>query len=271
MFWEIILFFVYSILIVIISKYILVKLLRKLAVSLNLSSKTVGNIAGIATSVPEFLTVSFSALAGLASTSIFNILSSNIINTCQYALAIILNKNQKQLNNKAIRIQLTLVAITIFIPIIMLITNIEFRWYIVPIFIFLFIFFYYINFNAHKLYLKIEEQKESKRKYTKRKIGMIAVYTIYLLITTIALYFVGDRLSNALQNLADIFKIPELVLGIMLGFITSLPELITFFESQRHHKEDREGVIEATNNLFASNLLNLFVIQSIGIIIMNLV
>lgn len=271
MFLEVIKFLIYSILIVVISKYILVKLLRKLALSLNLSSKSVGNIAGIATSVPELLTVSFSALAGLEAISVFNILSSNIINICQYAFSIILNKNQKQLRNKAIQIQLILVAITIFIPIIMLITNIKFKWYIVPIFIFLFIFFYYINYNAHKLYLKIEEQKESKREYTRKKISIIVMYVIYLLVTTIALYFVGDKLSSVLENLADISNIPELVLGIALGFITSLPELITFFESQKHHTEDREGVIEATNNLFASNVLNLFIIQSVGILIMIMV
>ena len=50
---EIIKFIIYSILIVVISKYILVTTLRKLAESLNLKAKTVGDIAGYATSVPE--------------------------------------------------------------------------------------------------------------------------------------------------------------------------------------------------------------------------
>lgn len=65
------------------------------------------------------------------------------------------------------------------------------------------------------------------------------------------------------------FDIPQFVIGIALGFITSLPELITFFESQRHHKkEDSDlGVVEATNNLLTSNVLNLFFIQSVGILI----
>ena len=74
-----------------------------------------------------------------------------------------------------------------------------------------------------------------------------------------------------MESLAEIFNIPELVLGIALGFITSLPELITFFESQKHYTEEQEGMVEATNNLLASNVLNLFIIQSIGIIIMELV
>ena len=63
---------------------------------------------------------------------------------------------------------------------------------------------------------------------------------------------------------------PEIVLGIALGFITSIPELITFFESQKHYKNENIGelgVVEATNNLLTSNVLNLFAIQSIGILI----
>ena len=276
MFLEIIKFLIYSILIVLISKYILVKLLRKLALSLNLSSKTVGNIAGVATSVPELLTVSFSAFAGLVSTSVFNIISSNIINVCQYTLAVMLNKNQKQIRNKGIRIQLILVMFTILIPIFMLVLNIEFKWNIVPIFILLFILFYYMNSNVHKLYLKKEDEEKSKKiekeKESQSKKSVIVIkYAIYLLLTSVALYFVGDQLSNVLESLAEIFNIPELVLGIALGFITSLPELITFFESQKHYTEEQEGMVEATNNLLASNVLNLFIIQSIGIIIMELV
>ena len=69
--------------------------------------------------------------------------------------------------------------------------------------------------------------------------------------------------------------LPYLNDEVLLGFITSIPELITFFESQKHYKkkskDDILGVVEATNNLFTSNILNLFVIQSIGIVIYSLV
>ena len=63
---EIIKFLIYSALIVIISKYILVKTLRKLGENLNLKAKTVGNIAGAATSVPELLTITTSTLRGFS-------------------------------------------------------------------------------------------------------------------------------------------------------------------------------------------------------------
>jgi len=65
-----------------------------------------------------------------------------------------------------------------------------------------------------------------------------------------------------------------MILGILLGFITSIPELITFFEAQKYYVLDRNaelGVIEATNNLLTSNLFNIFVIQSLGIIIFSIV
>ena len=64
MFLEIIKFIIYSALIVLISKYILVTTLRKLAESLKLKPKTVGNIAGYATSIPELLTITTSSLRG---------------------------------------------------------------------------------------------------------------------------------------------------------------------------------------------------------------
>ena len=156
-----------------------------------------------------------------------------------------------------------------------MIFDIDFKIQIVPIFILLFIFFYYINSNLHKLYFKTKEDKtkSNERKIkSNSKIFIVLKYTIYLLITSILLYWIGNKLSDVLEELARIFFISEIILGIALGFITSLPELITFFESQKHHKEEKEeGIVEATNNLLASNMLNLFIIQSIGIVISRFV
>ena len=94
---------------------------------------------------------------------------------------------------------------------------------------------------------------------------------LYLIITGILLFIIGDILGKTLENLCDGFGIPQFIIGILLGIITSVPELITFFEAQKHYKAQKEddilGVVEATNNLLTSNILNLFIIQSIGIMI----
>ena len=100
------------------------------------------------------------------------------------------------------------------------------------------------------------------------------MYTIFLIAIAILLYIVGNLLSGILESLCMKFNVPQMVIGILLGFITSIPELITFFEAQKHHKKEenaRDGVVEATNNLLTSNILNLFMIQAIGIIIYSFV
>lgn len=98
---EIVKFIIYSLIIVYVSKSILVKLLRKIAEILDLSPKTVGNIAGFATSMPELLTVVFSAMQGLIDTSIYNIVSSNVINVIQYITSIVINKNRKSIKKQS--------------------------------------------------------------------------------------------------------------------------------------------------------------------------
>ena len=277
-------FFILSFGIVLIAKYLLAPVLRKISNLLGLGPKATGNIAGFATSVPELLTVTFSASAGFIGTSIYNILISNIINLIQYIFAVYLNKNQKFLNNRAIKIDLVMVVITILIPIILMIFNLEVDIALVFVFFLLLGLFYYINYNVHKLYLEKEdkeilqeeiEEEKKKNRFKRKNKKIILLYWIFLLLIAISLYIVGELLSATLENLNTSFKFPEFVLGIDLGIITSIPELITFIEAQRKNKKSEEnkklGVIEATNNLLTSNILNLFVIESIGIILYTLI
>ena len=276
---EMVKFIIYSGLIVLISKYILVVTLRKLAEALNLKAKIVGDVAGYATSVPELLTITTSSLRGLTGASVYNILSSNVINLIQYIGAIMLNKNTSKLRNKAIVTDLILVFFTIVIPIFFLKFDIELKLAIVPIFIILYILFRFLNNHVHKLYLKsedaeLEEEIEEKKLEQKKKPKKIVRYVVTLIVTGILLFIVGELLGDTLENLCKLFGVSEVIVGILLGFVTSLPELITFFESQRHYKkvdDDMLGVVEATNNLLTSNILNLFAIQTIGIIIISIV
>lgn len=273
---EIIKFFIYAILIVIISKYMLVKALRKLAENLKLKPRTIGNIAGIATSIPELLTVTISSFKGLMGTSVYNIISSNVINFIQYSASLIVNKNHKAIKNKGIIIQNILVILTIIFPIILLKLENTLNIVIVLVLVAIYIIFYWISKKIHERYLsyediKIEErekEQEVKEKYNNKQ---SFIYIGYILIAGILLYFIGDALGSVLENLSEIFGIAESILGILLGMITSIPELVTFFEAQNHYKKEEDknllGVIEATNNLLTSNMLNLFVIQAIGILI----
>lgn len=230
--------------------------------------------------MPEFLTISVSSFRGLMSASIVNVLSSNIINFIQYIWTVFLNKNQKILTNKAIKIDLFLIFITIALPILLIFFNIEINLGIIPIFIILYALFIYLNSNVHKLYLKkeddiLQEKIKKEQRWEKNNRRKTIKYVLYLLCTGVLLFIISELLGNTLEKLCNQFGIPQSFIGILLGFITSIPELITFFESQKHYKNRKDesilGVVEATNNLFTSNILNIFVIQSVGVVIYNMV
>lgn len=259
-------------LIVLVSKYLLISLLRALSKTLSLNAKITGNITGIATSIPELLTVSFSALSGLANASAFNILSSNIINTLQYFTSITLNKNVRILKKKNILIDLILVGITIIIPIIIILLGKENDIWIAPVFILLFFVFSKISKINHKNHSENVKgtKSENKENRKNKKIVMVTLQIVGLLAVGLLLFIIGNMLSSTLENLCNIFGISQGLIGVILGFMTSMPELITFFESQKHHKKTKNeeaGVVEATSNLLTSNMMNLFIIQTIGIAI----
>lgn len=189
-----------------------------------------------------------------------------------------LNKNIKILKNMALRIDIVLVFVTIILPLMLIGAKVEVNIEIVPLFILLFLLFTYIDKNAHKLYIEKGENKaykqiEREKNFLKGNKEKAILYGIILIATMIVLFFIGNQLSISLEQLCITFGLPELLLGVVLGFSTSIPELITFFEAQKHYKKDKNeelGVIEATNNLLSSNLLCLFIIQSIGIVIYNI-
>ena len=128
--------------------------------------------------------------------------------------------------------------------------------------------------NAHKLYLKEEDKEiaEIQKKEDRWEIGnkrKIARNVVVLIVTGILLFVIGNLLGNTLETLCHRFNVPQLIVGVVLGFATSIPELITFFESQKHYAKSKNnilGVVEATNNLLTSNMMNLFLIQSIALI-----
>lgn len=264
-------FIICSILIVIISKNILATTLRKLAQSMNLKSKTVGNIAGIATSVPELLSLGIAGFTGLIDTGIFNILSSNVINVLEYFLTVKINGNIKKMKNKVIIIELIIVLITIIIPVIIYVKDIELNFMIIIIFLLLFCIFSITDSKIHKKYLGKENEIEKEQGAEEKDKKQILKYIIILIGATILIFITGNILSDSLETLCNNFGVSQIIIGILLGVITSAPEFITFNEAQKYHKkeskEQLKGVIEATNNLISSNMLNLLVIQSIGILI----
>ena len=211
MIYEIIKFLIYSILIVVVAKYVLVKALRRIAENLNLSSKVVGNVAGTATSVPELLTVSIASFSGLIEISVFNILISNIINLIQYFGTIILNKNFKLLKNKALIFDMFLVFITICIPLLFIVNRVTLNINFIPAFIILYFLFIYLNARTHICYLNIESDNLKKKNNDIKNIITIIIDIFVLILSVIILFFISNRIEEVLKNLFFSFKISQTI------------------------------------------------------------
>ncbi len=82
----------------------------------------------------------------------------------------------------------------------------------------------------------------------------------------VALYLLGDVLGDSIYELGVAFAVPVVVLGALTAIATSLPELTTFFASYAAHKRaGTDGNAEVMHNMMASNVVNLFLVQAIGV------
>lgn len=262
---ELIKFLLLSICIVLITKFMLIPVLRKIIEELNLSNKVAGKIIGISTSLPELISAIVSSCSGLLLVTTYNIISSNIINVMLFYISIIFNKNIKYLKNKKIKIELIMVSITILFSILLLGFKNNSNIYIVIFLMISYLIYNSFNKEIHKKLINIDFSLLKKHS---KNILKIILYIILIILTGGLLFIVGYYLENVLTTLSYSFEIPSIILGFILGISTSIPEFITFFSSQKVHLFNRyKGVEEATSNLLSSNMFNLCIVESIAIII----
>ena len=97
---------------------------------------------------------------------------------------------------------------------------------------------------------------------------------IKLIIELLIIIFVSKNLLvPVLRKVGELLELKPQTIGNISGIATSIPELITFIESQKFYKNKDNilGLVESSNNLVVSNTLNLFLIWPISIIISLLV
>lgn len=275
---QFLLFFVYAALIIVIAKYMMMYFIRKISYAFQLSTGTTGKIIGYATSTPELIGSVAAASVGMIATSIFNILSSNIINVFLFLSAAIYYKKQKDLYKKEYLDEYIITAITILLPIAILVIGVQTHWSLIPLLGLLFFVYLFVDksFNSVNVNDKDNTKKNKLLEKSKDKnpkdFKKITFYFGMLVLSILILYILGNRLGNVLETLGANFGIPELLLGILMGVITSLPELTSFFCSFSYYKEDNEeagdkATLEALNNLTSSNASNLFLIQTIALLV----
>lgn len=237
---------------------------QKLARAANFSRSATGQMLGYLTSAPELVATIFVAATGLFAVVTTNILGSNIINVLLATVAAIWFRQMGILGSKEFRFEQAIVLGSIIIPIALLVTGQDTAlWSGIAL------------FAGYLAYLRVMrgrqeapapvEGEDAVRPWSDGK-GKIALQVVILIAGLVGLYVLGDILGDSVYELGVAFAVPAVVLGTLTAVATSLPELTTFFSSYAaHRKAGTDGNSEVMHNLMASNVVNLLVVQAVGV------
>lgn len=259
-------------LIVAISRFLLYKPAKGISHRLKFDEQNSGQLLGYLTSAPELVTTIFVALNGFMLTVAFNILSSNVINVfLALSAALVFGKARLLFSRKLWREQLLIVA-SIVVPVLLLLTDqVESAW-VIPVFLLGYVGYLVVLKRISQdspiptEYGDVVHVEADSRLSTK---AYVAINGLIIVIALAGLYFLGNALGGNVQELGTTYGVSEIILGIAIGVVTSLPELTTFFASYAWHRanDSDRATEEVTHNLLASNVSNLLLIQTIGLAI----
>lgn len=281
--FNIILFITLVLAIVLVTRNLMIISIRKIAIYLRWNNNVVGQLLGYATSTPELINAFVAASIGMMSASIFNVLSSNIVNIIFVLLVSSKYNRLKSLKHKKFRTDYIFVIVTLLIPILLIFTNFSENILSVPFLMIVYGMFLYLSkynnyFEEENEELEIYEKrvKLSEYKLKKKHLSLDRRKKVLksfgiLVLSLVILYFLGNYLGDTLESLGNNFKIPGYIIGIVMGVITSIPELITFMSSYKRHRRYKsinkdKGAVEVINNLVTSNVSNLCIIQTAAIL-----
>jgi Ca2+/Na+ antiporter len=237
--------------------------------ALSLSSKAKGQILGYATSTPELVVVVASALSGVFEAGFWNIASSNIINCVLLASAVLAYRQHKELFRVGFLDEIAFGLVSVAVPIVLFRLDIPITAGVAGS---LFAFFI-----VYKVLDRIFNPKPaSPDSADGRPPGRLG-FGLFLLAAGLLVVIVAGRfLGGSAATLVRQAGTPVWLVGWILGVITSLPEMTSFFEIYRLSRE--RGTLRLTHDtqecldaLVASNMSNLGIILPIGALVFLLV
>ena len=255
--------------IILVARFALYEPAQKLARAANMSRAATGQMLGYLTSTPELVATIFVAATGLFSVVSYNILGSNIVNVFLALIAALWFRQVRKLRGNAFRFEQLVIAASIAIPIVLLVTGQDSAWWSGIALIAGYIAYLLVMRKRHEAGGPVEDE-DAVRPWSDGK-ARVALQIVIIVIGLVALYLLGDLLGNSIFELGVAFAVPTIILGGLTAIATSLPELTTFFASYAaHRKSATDGNAEVMHNIMASNVVNLLVIQAIGVAIFQI-
>ena len=245
-------------------KYGLLRGIDQMADSLRWSAKTRGQITGYATSVPELVCLVSAGLAGVWQAGLWNIASSNIINLVLMISAVVYFKQHKGLFRRRFVDEIGFAMMAIAVPIGLMTVGLDTQWYLVPVLLGFFLVYRIVDRSVNRPGVSVADDEEAAA-------GSLPLGLMFVLGAMIAIIVAGIFLGDATASVVEQLGVHPAIAGWILGFVTSIPELVTFFAVySTARKEETLGDLndtqEALDNLTGSNMANVGFVYPLGLL-----
>jgi Ca2+/Na+ antiporter len=255
--------------IVLLVKFGLLRSIDQIANAMHWSAKARGQVTGYATSVPELVCLVSAGLAGVWEAGLWNIASSNIINVVLMSLAVVRYRQVRELRNLRFLDELAFAALAIAVPVVLMQWRMDTRWFLVPLLLGFFVIYQVVDKRLNRT--NEQDEKSADEAVGNLHFGLILGLTALIAIT-VAGVFLGDATAAVVEQMG----IRPTIAGWILGFVTSIPEVVSFFAvyaaSHREGRlDDLNDTQEALDNLTGSNMSNVGVVYPVGLLAFLLV
>jgi len=244
-------------------KYGLLKGIDHIANAMNWSAKARGQVTGYATSVPELVCLTAAGLAGVWEAGLWNIASSNIINAGLMLIAVLYYRQFGELFNRRFFDEVGFAAAAVCVPIVLMGVGLDTQWYLIPI-----LLGFFVTYQVVDKMVNPPEEADGPAVETVGSLPMGFLLAITALVAiAIAGIFLGDATANVVKQLG----IHPAIAGWILGTVTSIPEMVSFFSvyatAAREGKlQNLDDTQEALDNLTGSNMANVGVVYPVGLL-----
>lgn len=252
-------------LIIVVVRNGLVAGIRLIAGALEWSPKARGQATGFATSAPELVCLVAAGLAGVWEAGLWNIAASNIINTGLMLVAVLRYRQFKELLNWRFADEVGFAAGAVVVPVILMQAGLDRSWVVVPVLLGCFVVYRVVDKRLNPDTGSGPEEHEDAAPS-----GSLSKGLAMAAVALVAVAVLGVFLGNATQRVVTEMGIHPALAGWILGAVTSLPEMITFFavygDAKREGKlQGLEDTQEVLDNLTSSNMSNLGIVYPVGL------
>lgn len=239
--------------------------IERICTAWGLSSKVKGQILGYATSLPELAVVVAAAYSGVFDAGLWNIIASNLINCALFASAIVAYRKQMDLQHRHFRDELVFVLISVAAPAGLHVAGVDVDLRSAAFLILLFVVYRWLD-------VRLNAGTAGAQTLSKCPRGGGFLGALRLLAGVVVVVAAGRMLGASSATLIEQLGTPAWLVGWILGGITSIPEMASFWEVFRLGKlrgwaDCVADTQEALDALIASNMCNMGIILPAGCLV----